>query len=144
MNNFLLRKCVVFLVLLVNLSVASATFQDIFECEVIQVSVLDSQGRQSPAEGLRKDLLLNTRFMVDGRTGVLTGTTISTYGYKNKVLSDGTTLRNPLTVVSTYAGLEKDGVNASYFLTVNTHVSGSEKTFFLKGMNGELMSGTCK
>jgi hypothetical protein len=143
MKNFFLHKCSVLLVLLVNPSFASTAFQEIFECEVIQVSVLDAQGRQSPAEGLRKDLFLNTRFMVDRRTGALTGTTISTYRYKNKVLSDGKTLRNPLTVVSTYAGLEQDGVNASYFLTVNTHVSGNMKTFFLKGMNGELMSGTC-
>jgi hypothetical protein len=143
-NNLLLCKRLVLLALLVNIPFASAAVQDIYECKVSQVSILDTQGRQSPAEGLTKNVLLNTRFMVDRRTGVLTGTTISTYGYENKILADGKTLRNPLTVVSNYTRLEKDGANASYFLTVNTHVSGSAKTFFLKGMNGELMSGTCK
>ena len=117
---------------------------DVYECEVLQVSVVDEKGRQVTAPSFEQRYLLGTRFMVDSRTGVLTGKNISTSSYENKVLADGRTHKNPLTVISSYKGKAADGVNATFFLTVNTHVSGSEKTFFLKGMNGELISGTCK
>ena len=122
----------------------NAAFYDMFECEVKQVSRVNETGTQQTAKDhYAKSYLLGARFFVNRTTGVITGKDISNDEYKNQVLADGRTLQNPLTIISSYVLNREDGANATYFLVVNTHVAGRRKTFFMKGMNGALMSGIC-
>ena len=122
-----------------------AAANDMFECEVKQVSRVNETGTQQTAKDhYAKSYLLGAKFFVNRTTGVITGKDISNDKYKNQVLADGRTLQNPLTIISSYASNREDGANATYFLVVNTHVAGRKKTFFMKGMNAELMSGICQ
>lgn len=121
-----------------------AKSNEMSECRVAQVTTVNEEGFQTPQSSyFATTNLTGALFLVNRRTGVITGKDISTEGYDHKVLADGRTLKNPFTVISTAGGSKDDGVNASYFLVINTHVSGARKTFLLKSMNGELLTGTC-
>lgn len=142
--GYFLREALMVLTILSCFTSAHARSYEMSECRVAQVTTVSEEGLQIPQlSHFATTHLTGALFLVNRRTGVVTGKNISTEGYDHKVLSDGRTLKNPFTVISTAGGSKDDGVNASYFLVINTHVSGARKTFFLKGMNGELLTGTC-
>ncbi len=143
MNHDLYRK-ILGCLLLGFFHTVNANLSEIYECQVLQVTKIDKQGIQKPENGFASTYLLGARFMVNRQTGVITGRDISTEGYVHKILADGRTLRNPLTILSTYAGRKEDGVNASVFLVIETYKPSELMPFFLKGMNLHLMSGTCR
>lgn len=139
-----LGEALIVLTILSCFTSAHAKSYEMSECRVAQVTTVNEEGLQKPpSNNFARTHLMGALFLVNRRTGVITGKDISTEGYDHKVLADGRTLENPFTVISTAGGSKDDGVNASYFLVINTHVSGARKTFLLKSMNGELLTGTC-
>lgn len=93
---------------------AHARFYEMSECRIAQVTTVSEEGLQTPQSShFATTHLTGTLFVVNRRTVVITGKNISTEGYDHKVLSDGRTLKNPFTVISTAGGSKDDGVNAS-------------------------------
>tara|TARA_R100000656_G_scaffold71141_1_gene53342 strand:- start:838 stop:1242 length:405 start_codon:yes stop_codon:yes gene_type:complete len=128
----------IILILFFSLLSFSAYAVNDFKCTVKDAVNLENNGTLNHKSDLVSGYL-GKEFVVNRRTGVITGAGISNVmSGKMPTVYDYLPNENGYKVVTLYTPN-----NTIDYLQINQYSNGKEKPFFFKGTFGEMLSGTC-